>query len=74
MAPSLPSNLVRGGEGLTPTFTFTNATPFNTGAALTYTIQVSTQTDFSNVAEVAGAVGAARGCGVVAACEAGQGG
>ena len=51
MAPSLPSNLLRGGEGLTPTFTFTNATPFNTGAGLTYTIQVSTQTDFSNVAD-----------------------
>ena len=51
MAPSLPSNLLRGGEGLTPTFTFTNATPFNTGASLTYTIQVSTQTDFSNVAD-----------------------
>jgi hypothetical protein len=51
MAPTLPIDLARGGESLTPTFSFTNATPFVAQAALTYTIQVSSQEDFSNVVD-----------------------
>ena len=51
MAPTLPIDLARGGESLTPTFSFTNATPFVSQATLTYTIQVSTQQDFSNVVD-----------------------
>jgi chitodextrinase len=51
MAPTLPIDLARGGESLTPTFSFTNATPFVSQAALTYTIQVSSQEDFSNVVD-----------------------
>ncbi len=48
-APSTPSQLGRSGDFLTPTFFFTNASPFQAGAQLTYTIQVSTAADFSNV-------------------------
>ncbi len=48
-APSVPSELGRSGDFLAPTFFFTNASPFNDGATLTYTIQVSTETDFSTV-------------------------
>ena len=50
-APTSPSDLNVGGEALLPTFTFNNAEPFNTGATLTYTIQVSTQSDFSDVTD-----------------------
>ena len=66
-APSVPTALIRTGEDpLQPTFTFTNAVPFSAGAALTYTIQVSTQADFSNVTDsqsgiVEGAGGAESG-------------
>jgi hypothetical protein len=49
-APSTPVGLSRDGEDfLNPIFSFTNSTPVNTEAALTYTIQVSTQSDFSDV-------------------------
>lgn len=48
-APTSASDLTVGGDALLPTFTFTNAEPFNSGATLTYTIQVSTQSDFSDV-------------------------
>ena len=48
-APTTPTELSRSGNFLTPTFTFANASPFNTGSTLTYTIQVSTESDFSNV-------------------------
>ncbi|MFT7695827.1 MAG: hypothetical protein ACI8P2_004463, partial [Candidatus Latescibacterota bacterium] len=48
-APSTPSELGRSGDFLTPTFFFTNASPFQSGATLTYTIQISTEADFSNV-------------------------
>ena len=47
-APTTPIELSRSGSILTPTFVFANAQPFNAGATLTYTIQVSTQADFSN--------------------------
>ncbi len=50
-APTAPTDLSVGGEALLPTFTFSNAEPFNSGAALTYTIQVSTQSDFSDVTD-----------------------
>jgi fibronectin type 3 domain-containing protein len=63
-APSTPSELGRIGDFLTPAFFFTNASPFQTGATLTYTIQISTEADFSNVtasfsglAENAGEIG-----------------
>jgi phosphodiesterase/alkaline phosphatase D-like protein len=49
-APSAPTGLRRTGENfLRPTLVFANATPVKAGAALTYTLQVSTQPDFSNV-------------------------
>lgn len=48
-SPTTPTELSRSGDFLTPTFTFANASPFNTGSTLTYTIQVSTESDFSNV-------------------------
>ena len=49
-APSIPGDLAREGDDyLRPTFVFTNSTPVNAGATLTYTIQVSTESDFSNV-------------------------
>ena len=47
-APTTPVELSRSGDVFAPTFVFANARPFNTGASLTYTIQVSTQADFSN--------------------------
>lgn len=47
-APTLPSGLSVG-IGLEPVFTFNNADPFNSGGTLSYTIQVSTQDDFSDV-------------------------
>ncbi len=47
-APTTPIELSRSGEVLSPTLVFANARPFNTGATLTYTIQVSTQANFSN--------------------------
>lgn len=49
-APSVPDGLAREGDDfLRPTFVFTNSTPVNAEATLTYTIQVSTESDFSNV-------------------------
>ena len=49
-SPSTPTALEHGGENiLLPTFIFTNAEPANIGATLTYTIQISTAPDFSNV-------------------------
>lgn len=49
-APSAPVELTTSGDNfLRPTLVFGNATPFNTGAALAYTVQVSTEADFSNV-------------------------
>ena len=51
------------GEGLSPTLVFANARSFNAGATLTYTIQVSTQVDFSNA--TASVSGLAEGAGDV---------
>jgi hypothetical protein len=48
-APTTPTELSRSGDFLTPTFNFANASPFNTDSTLTYTIQVSTESNFSNV-------------------------
>ena len=48
-APTTPTELSRSGDFLTPTFAFANASPFSAGSTLTYTIQVSTESDFSNV-------------------------
>ncbi len=48
-APSAPTSLTRQGEILQPTLIFANATPVTAGATLTYTLQVSTQSDFSDV-------------------------
>ena len=48
-APTTPTELSRSGDFIAPTFAFANASPVNTGATLTYTIQVSTESDFSNV-------------------------
>ena len=48
-APTVPTNLRVAGEILRPTLSFANAVPFLVGASLTYTIQVSTQADFSDV-------------------------
>lgn len=48
-APTTPSDLTVDGGSLSPTFTFSNAEPFVTDATLTYTIQVSTKSDFSDV-------------------------
>ena len=48
-APTTPTELSRSGDYLTPTFAFANASSFNTGATLTYTIQISSESDFSNV-------------------------
>ncbi|MBT4099784.1 MAG: hypothetical protein HOE86_19175, partial [Gemmatimonadetes bacterium] len=47
-APTVPSSL-SASTGLEPVFSFTNAIPFTTSNSLSYTIQVSTQTDFSDV-------------------------
>ena len=52
-APSVPTELLREGDNfLQPVFVFTNAQPVNAGADLTYTVQVSTLSDFSNVTAV----------------------
>ncbi len=52
-APATPTGLTRQGEDfLVPTFVFTNSSPINEGGVLTYTIQVSTVADFSNVTAV----------------------
>lgn len=48
-SPSAPTGLTRQGDVLQPTLVFADATPVTAGAALTYTIQVSTQPDFSDV-------------------------
>lgn len=48
-APTLPTQLSVGGLDLQPTLSFVDAEPFSIGATLTYTIQVSTQADFSDV-------------------------
>ncbi len=48
-APSAPSELGRTGDFLRPTFFFTNATPFGADGELSYTIQVSSRNDFTNV-------------------------
>ena len=51
-APSVPTELNETGDNLLqPIFTFTNSTPFNVDVELTYTIQISTQSDFSNVTD-----------------------
>jgi hypothetical protein len=47
-APTVPTGLSVG-AGLEPVFTFSNADPFGIGNSLSYTIQVSTQEDFSDV-------------------------
>ncbi|MFH1567624.1 MAG: fibronectin type III domain-containing protein, partial [Gemmatimonadota bacterium] len=57
-APTVPTALQAGGELLLPTFAFANAEPYAAGATLTYTIQVSTAEDFSDVtAAVSGITG-----------------
>ena len=49
-APGVPASYSTGGDDhLRPTLVFGNATAFNSGATLTYTVQVSTESDFSNV-------------------------
>jgi len=48
-APTVPSGLSVVAGSLRPTLTFNDAVPFANGAELTYTIQVSTQSDFSDV-------------------------
>ncbi|MFH1568557.1 MAG: FlgD immunoglobulin-like domain containing protein, partial [Gemmatimonadota bacterium] len=49
-APSAPASLSRTGDNhLRPTLVFANATPASTGATLSYTVQVSTQSTFGNV-------------------------
>ena len=49
-APAAPADLAREGDDfLRPTFVFTNPSPIRDGAALTYTVQVSTEADFGNV-------------------------
>lgn len=48
-APTVPTDLRTEGQALKPTFLFGNSDPFITGAVLSYTIQVSTQSDFSDV-------------------------
>ena len=60
-APTTPTELARSGDYLAPTFAFANASPFNSGATLTYTIQVSSESDFSNV--TASVSGLAEGAG-----------
>ncbi len=49
-APTTPTELAHSGA-LRPTFRFDNAEPFAAGATLTYTVQVSTESDFSNVTD-----------------------
>ncbi len=50
-APTTATDLVVDGDALLPTFTFSNAEPFSSGATLTYTIQISTQSNFSDVTD-----------------------
>ena len=49
-APSTPADLSQTGA-LRPVFRFANAEPFMADASLTYTVQVSTEADFSNVSD-----------------------
>ena len=49
-APSAPTGLETLGNGLQPTFEFINAIPVGENGQISYTIQVSTQEDFGNVA------------------------
>ena len=52
-APAAPVGLTREGDNfLVPTFVFTNSAAINVDGILTYTIQVSTESDFSNVTAV----------------------
>ncbi len=54
-APSAPTPLVAQGKLLTPTLVFANATPFKSGAALTYVVQVSADSNFATfIASVSG--------------------
>ena len=62
-APTTPTDLNHTGDFLTPTLLFANASPFNAGRTLTYTIQVSTRPDFSDV--TASVSGLAEGSGDV---------
>jgi len=62
-APTTPTDLNHTGDFLTPTLLFANANPFNAGRTLTYTIQVSTRPDFSDV--TASVSGLAEGSGDV---------
>jgi fibronectin type 3 domain-containing protein len=49
-APSTPTQLSRTGDNfLRPVLVFDNASPVSEGATVIYTLQVSTQSDFSNV-------------------------
>jgi hypothetical protein len=49
-APLAPDGLIlEEANSLRPLFVFNNATPFTNGAILSYTLQVSTQADFSDV-------------------------
>ncbi|MBT4610261.1 MAG: T9SS type A sorting domain-containing protein [Gemmatimonadetes bacterium] len=48
-APTVASGLSVLAESLRPTLIFNDAVPFANGAELTYTIQVSTKSDFSDV-------------------------
>jgi hypothetical protein len=62
LAPLAPTGLQADATNhLQPTLRFTNATPITAGATLTYTIQVSTAEDFSNV--TASVTGLAQGTG-----------
>lgn len=60
-APTAPAPLTAQGSVLTPTLVFSNATPFQTGASLTYTVQVSTDSAFTTFA--ASVSGLAQGAG-----------
>ena len=54
-APTAPTPVRAQGSVLTPTLVFGNATPFATGAGLSYTVQVSTDLAFTTfVASVSG--------------------
>ncbi len=61
--PTTPTELSHTGDYLMPTLLFANSSPFNAIATVTYTIQVSTQTDFSDV--TASVSGLAEGSGDV---------
>ncbi len=60
-APSAPTQLGQEGNLFSPTLKFTNATPHTQGAALTYIIQVSSDSAFGTV--VASVSGLAEGSG-----------